>query len=524
MSDTSLATQPLLPRSRLRAIVGALVLAALLAAMDMMVVNVAMYSIIKDLDPLHGVDDSRWVLTVYTLALGAATPLYGKLADRLGGKSVMFVSLGLFLAGSLLCGIAQSMPQLIVFRGLQGLGAGGLMTVAMVIVAQIAPPKDRAKFGGYVGGVTLLGIVIGPVIGGFFADTHVILGLTVTWRWAFLINVPLTVLVAAALALSPKVPVERRTSRIDFTGGGLIVLAVCAVLLVTEWGGSRYSWTSLPVIGTGAAALVLLAAFVRQESRAGDPILPLALFRNKVFRITVPISLLGGFALLGMAFYMALYLRIVRGLDSLDTCLHLLPMILGMLLGMLITGSLVSRFGRYRPFPLIGSALAAVTIGLCATLTTTTSTWLLSIYLVGFGLGIGQLTQVPTAAVQNTVDFSEVGTASTAVAFARMMGQSLGPAIFGSVVAAAFTSQLPAAAQGAAADDGNINVTGLLALSPALRSEALGAFLDALHSAFLLGAGTLALAFTCALFFPEPKVHDETDTAPAAAVRAPSAG
>ncbi|GAA1022517.1 MULTISPECIES: MFS transporter [Amycolatopsis] len=516
MSGAQVGVPPEAGHPRLNLVAGALALASLLAAMDMMVVNVAMYSIIKELDPLHGVDDSRWVLTVYTLALGVTTPLYGKLADRLGGKRIMLVALAIFVGGSLLCGMATSMPALIAFRGVQGLGAGGLMSVAMVIIGQLAPPRDRAKYGGYIGGVTLIGIIAGPVVGGFFADTHVVLGMTVTWRGAFLINVPLTLIVAAAVALAPKAPVGKRGGRVDFAGAVAMVLAVGAVLLTTEHDLLPYAWASPWILGATGAVLLLI--FFLLERRASDPILPLSLFRNSTFRVTVILAVLTGFALLGMAFYMALYMRIVRGLGALDTCVHLMPMIIGMLLGLLLSGSLISKFNRYRPFPIVGSVAAAASVALCATLDATTSFWLVSLYLAVFGLGIGQLNQVPTAAVQNTVDFSDVGTASTATAFMRMIGQSLGPAVFGALLASRFLAEVPAALAGrTASENGSISVAGMQQLPTEQQHQVLDAFLSGLHAVFLLGAATLALAFLVSLFFKEPTVPEPAKTEPATA-------
>lgn len=508
MADAPTGAAPETGHPRLRLVMGSLVLASLLAAMDMMVVNVAMYSIIKELDPRNGVDDSRWVLTVYTLALGITTPLYGKLADRIGGKQIMLVALAIFAGGSLLCGAATSMPALIAFRGLQGLGAGGLMSVAMVMVGQLAPPQDRAKYGGYVGGVTLIGIIAGPVVGGFFADAHVIFGMTVTWRGAFLINVPLTLIVAAAVVLAPKVGVERRGGRVDYAGAVLMALAVSALLLAIGH-TLPYAWASPWILG--AVGVLLLLAFLLQERRASDPILPLSLFGNRTFRTAVVLAVLTGFALLGMAFYMALYMRIVRKLGALDTCMHLMPMIIGMLLGLLLSGSLISKFNRYRPFPIIGSVAAAAATALCATASSTTSFWLIGVYLAVFGLGIGQLNQVPTAAVQNTVDFSDLGTASTAAAFMRMIGQSLGPAVFGAVLAHRFLAELPESlARRTSSQDGSISVAGLQLLPPQQQQQVMGAFLDGLHAVFLLGAGTIALAFLISLFFfKEPEVIKE---------------
>jgi EmrB/QacA subfamily drug resistance transporter len=384
----------------------------------MMVVNVAMYSIIKDLDPLNGLRDSQWVLTVYMLALGVTGPIYGKLADLAGGRRVMLFALALFLIGSLLCGLAGTMTWLIIFRGIQGLGAGGLMNTAAVIAAQLSPPENRAKYAGYIGGLALLGFVIGPMIGGLFTDG-------INWRWAFLINLPLGAIALAILAAKLPRSTVPKGLKVDYAGAGLIIVGVGALLMLLEWGWS-YGW--LVVIAAAA-----IAAFFWWEQRAKEPIIPPKLMRLPVFQTASAISLVAGFAMLGMSFHIALYFRITRGLDATDTALHMMPMIFGMLIGLLVTGNLVAKLGRYRIFPVIGAAIAAAAVAMCATLEPDTPILLVFFYVAAFGLGIGQLMQVPVAAVQNTVGENELGTASSSVVFVRLLGQSIGPAVFGAV-------------------------------------------------------------------------------------------
>ncbi len=399
-----------------RVVLVGLMISVLLAATDMMVVNVAMYSIIRDLDPLNGLHDSQWVLTVYMLTLGVTGPIYGKLADIASSRKVMLFALALFLLGSLLCGLARSMTGLIIFRGVQGLGAGGLMNIATVIAAQISPPENRAKYAGYIGGLALLGLVVGPMIGGLFTDG-------ITWRWAFLINLPLGTLALALLAKKLPRQIVPKGLKVDYGGGALIIVGVGCLLMFLQW---KHIWLA-------AVAAAAIAAFFWWERRTTEPILPPNLLKLRVFRTASAISLVAGFAMLGMSFHIALYFRITRRLGATDTALHMMPMIFGMLAGLLITGTLVARFGRYRIFPVIGAAIAAAAVAMCATLEPDTPILLTFLYVTAFGLGIGQLMQVPVAAVQNTVGENELGTASSSVVFVRLLGQSIGPAVFGAV-------------------------------------------------------------------------------------------
>ncbi|MEV4636633.1 MFS transporter [Actinoplanes sp. NPDC049548] len=493
-----------LPRRRIRLTMLVLSLAVLFASMDLMVVNVAMYSIIKEFDPTHGVDDSRWILTVYTLALGASQPVYGKLADLFGGKRVMLFSMLLFLSGSVACGLSANMTQLIVFRGLQGLGAGGLLSVAVVVAAQIAEPRNRAKYAGYTGGLALIGFVAGPLVGGFFADTHHYWGLTVDWRWAFFLNVPTGLLVIGVLGLLLPNFVARPGLKVDYLGALLMVGGISALLLVVEWGGDRYAWGSTPILALAATGVLLLTGFVLQERRASEPIIPPRLYRDQAFRIAVPLSVLAGFAMMGMSYYIALYLRLVRQLGSLATCLHMLPMLLGMLVGLLATGIIIADGAGYKKFPIIGAALAAIGCGLCVLLDSDTPTWELSVFLLVFGFGIGQLTQVPLATVQNSVPEKDLGTASTAVVFVRMLGQSLGPAIFGAVLSIVYATRLPSGLDVPKGERGQMPSSSAIAALPADVQHALNdAFLGGLHGVFVAGAAALVLAFAIAFLYKE---------------------
>ncbi|SBT42741.1 MFS transporter [Micromonospora auratinigra] len=503
------ATLPLTPRGT-RLTLLALMLAVLFASTDLMVVNIAMYSIIKEFDPGHGVDDSRWILTVYTLALAVSQPLYGKLADLIGGKRIMVFAMSLFLTGSLACGLSQGMGQLIVFRGVQGLGAGGLLSVATVLAAQIAAPRNRAKYAGYAGGLALVGFVIGPVVGGFFTDAHHLLGVTVDWRWAFFLNIPVGVAVVAVLLVALPNMATRPGIRIDWLGALLMVGGIGALLLVLELGGDTYHWLSGAIAVLVAVGAVLLTAFFLQERRADEPILPPRLYRDQAFRVAVPLSVIAGFAMMGVSYYVALYLRLVRELDAMDTCLHMIPLLVGMLVGLLFTGILIADHGRYKIFPIVGAAVAATGAGLCATVGPDTSSWLISLYLLLFGLGIGQLTQVPLATVQNSVPEDDLGTATTAVVFVRMVGQSLGPAIFGAILNVVYAASLPSwipadtgASAGAVADS-----TVTRSLPPEVQHAMGHAFVRGLHGVFLVGAAALVIAFLVAFRYREQPIRD----------------
>jgi MFS family permease len=512
------AVLPALSLRRTRLIMVAIVVTVLFASMDLMVVNVAMYAIIKQFDPLHGVSDSRWILTVYTLALATTQPIYGKLSDAVGGKRVILVAMAFFMIGSTLCALSQNMSQLIVFRGLQGIGAGGLLSVATVLAGQISEPRLRAKYAGYAGGVSLFGFIVGPLVGGFFSDTHHVLGLTIDWRGAFVLNLPFGLLATVLLVTLLPNFVVRRSSGIDFPGAALAVLGITALLLVTLWGGSTYSWGSAPVLGMCAATLVLGFLFFRQERRASDPIIPPWLFSNAAFRSAVPVSVIAGFAMMGTSYYVALYLRLVRGYAPLATCLHLLPLILGMLAGLFFAGAVIAVRERYKIFPIVGAALAAVGAALCATVQADTSSWLLSLYLLLFGIGIGQLTQVPLASVQNSVAVRDLAPATIAVVFVRMIGQSLGPAVFGTILTAIYTNALPAAIAKlpGVSEQSGVPSPALTDYLPVAAQHAItNAFVNGIHGVFLASAVGLVVASVYACFYKEPPLRPEV----AAAVR-----
>jgi len=509
------AVLPTLTPRRTRLIMVAIVVTVLFASMDLMVVNVAMYAIIKQFDPLHGVSDSRWILTVYTLALAATQPIYGKLSDSIGGKRVILVAMAVFIIGSTLCALSQNMSQLIVFRGVQGLGAGGLLSVATVLAGQISEPRKRAKYAGYAGGVSLLGFIGGPLVGGFFSDTHHVLGLTIDWRGAFVLNLPFGLLATVLLVTMLPNFVVRRGSSVDFTGAALAVLGISSLLLVTLWGGAKYSWFSAPILGLSASTLVLGFLFFRQERRTGEPIVPPRLFHNAAFRSAIPVSVIAGFAMMGTSYYVALYLRLVRGYGSLTTCLHLLPLIIGMLAGLLFTGVIIAARERYKIFPIVGAALAAVGAALCGTVQADTSSWLLSLYLLLFGIGIGQLTQVPLASVQNSVKTADLAPATIAVVFIRMIGQSLGPALFGAILTALYTGALPSAISklpGVAVQGGVPSPALTAYLPPAAQRAITDAFVHGIHGVFLVSAAALAVASVYACFYKEPPLREDVAT------------
>ncbi len=342
--EQSAAPEALAPRVRL--IFGALMLVLLLASLDQTIVSTALPTIVGD---LHGLQHIAWVVTAYLLASTISGPLYGKLGDLYGRKPILQFAIVLFLVGSALCGASQTMTQLIGFRALQGLGAGGLMVTTIAVVGDIIPPRERGRYQGYFGAVFGVSTVIGPLLGGFFVDN-------LSWRWIFYVNLPVgaaALFVIAAVFHSKAAPVGHK---IDYLGAALLAGSLSAIVLFTSLGGTTYGWWSTEMVTMLVLGIVLLVLFVFVESRAAEPILPLELFRNSVFRITSAIGFIIGLALFGAIVYLPLYLQIVKGHSPTGSGLMMTPLMAGVLLTSIASGILISRFGRYKPFPIVGTA------------------------------------------------------------------------------------------------------------------------------------------------------------------------
>jgi EmrB/QacA subfamily drug resistance transporter len=413
-----------LGRRQLYIVLVGLMLGMLLAALDQTIVATALPTIVGD---LGGLNHLSWVVTAYLLTSTAVTPLWGKLSDLYGRRGTFQAAIAVFLVGSMLSGLSQSMVELIAFRAVQGLGGGGLMALAMAIVGDLVPPRERGRYQGWFGAVFALASVGGPLLGGFFTDS-------LSWRWIFYVNLPFGVTALIVTSVALRLPFRRLEHRIDYPGSALLVGAVTAVVLATTWGGTTYPWGSAQIIGLAAAAAVLLGLFLAWEARATEPILPLRLFRNPIFTVAVAITLLIGLALFGAVVYLPEYLQVVQGASAIRSGLELMPLTLGIVVASAGSGQVISRIGRYKAFPIIGAALLTVGFWLLTHIQVGTSTAVLSCWMVVVGLGIGCIMQVAVLAVQNAVDYRDLGTATSATVFFRILGGTFGTALFGAVL------------------------------------------------------------------------------------------
>ncbi|MFP1624149.1 DHA2 family efflux MFS transporter permease subunit [Streptomyces sp. 5K101] len=489
--------------------IGALLLGMLLAALDQTIVATALPTIVSE---LGGMDHLSWVVTAYLLASTAATPLWGKLGDQYGRKKLFQAAIVIFLIGSALCGIAQNMPQLIAFRALQGLGGGGLMVLSMAIVGDIVAPRERGRYQGLFGAVFGATSVLGPLLGGFFTE-HL------SWRWVFYINLPIGVVALLVIAAVLRIPVRATRHTIDYLGTFLIASVATCFVLVASLGGTTWAWGSARIIGLAVLGVVLLVAFVAVERRAAEPVLPLKLFRIRTFSLVAVISFVIGFAMFGAMTYLPTFLQVVQGVSPTMSGVHMLPMVLGMLLTSTGSGQIVSRTGRWKVFPITGTAVTALGLVLLHQMKESSSTWQMSAIFFVFGAGLGLVMQVLVLVAQNAVGYEDLGVATSGATFFRSIGASFGVAVFGTVFTNRLENKLAAALAGqqvppgAGASELAADPRAIAELPPPLRPSVLQAYATSITDVFLYAVPVVLLAFLLSWFLREDKLRGSV-TAP----------
>lgn len=487
-----------LPQRRVYVIFGALMLAVLLAALDQTIVATALPTIVSD---LGGGEHLSWVVTAYLLASTATTVLWGKLGDLVGRKPLFVVCILIFLVGSVLAGTSSTMGQLIAWRAIQGVGGGGLMVLAQAIVGDVVPPRERGRYQGLFGAVFGVASVAGPLLGGFFVDS-------LSWRWVFYVNVPVGVVaLVTVVAVLPSIAATKRPS-IDYAGIVLVGVVATAVVLITSLGGTTWGWSSPEVYGLAAVGVLALVAFVLVEQRAAEPVLPLRLFRNRVFSVASVIGFAVGFAMFGAITFLPLYLQQVKGSSPTVSGLEMTPMMLGLLLTSIGSGLIISRTGRYKVFPVLGTAITGVGLFLLSLLDRDSSTLEAGLSMFVLGLGIGMVNQVLILAVQNAVEYRDLGTATSGATFFRTIGSSVGVAVFGTIFANRLGANLGTGVPADAVppcDPATLaaSTTGLARCPADVQDWFLDGYAESLHTVFLWAVPVAVVAFALTWFLPE---------------------
>lgn len=471
----------------------------LLAALDQSIVGTALPRIVSD---LGGLDHLAWVVTAYLLTSTAMTPLWGKISDLYGRRIIFQVAIIIFLIGSMLCGLAQNMPQLIAFRAIQGIGGGGLMAIAFAIIGDVIPARERGRYNGYFGAVFGLSSVAGPLLGGWITDA-------ISWRWIFYINLPIGIAALVVTSMVLKLPVVKRDHNIDYLGAATIVAAVTSLLLYLNWAGEHFGWVSTNALVFVAAAIAFAVIFVFVEFRADEPIIPMRLFRNPIFSVGNAFGFLIGFAMFGGAIYLPLYLQTVQNFSPTRSGMAMLPMVIGLFSMSIASGLLITKTGKYKIYPIIGTVILIGAMFLLSTIRMDSPYWVIAIYAYLFGTGLGLAMMTITLPVQNAVDMSDMGVATSATTFGRSLGGAIGAALFGAILTsrlAVYLADSVGTDIGGATTGGEINtnnVQAMQALEEPLRSEVLTAYTHAITDIFLYSIPVIVTALVVVLFLKE---------------------
>ncbi|MEU1213530.1 MDR family MFS transporter [Streptomyces sp. NPDC005791] len=490
------ADGPAEPKARsVRVVVLALMITMLLAMLDNLIVGTAMPTIVGE---LGGMEHLAWVVTAYTLATAASTPIWGKLGDLYGRKGVFLTAIVIFLIGSMLSGMAQDMGQLIGFRAVQGLGAGGLMVGVMAILGDLVPPRERGRYQGMMAGVMAVAMIGGPLVGGAITD-H--LG----WRWSFYINLPLgavaLAMVTAVLHLPRK---ERSKAKVDYLGAALLTVGITAIVLVTTWGGTEYAWSSAVIMELIALGVAALVGFLFVETKAAEPIMPLHIFRNRNFSLMSVVGFMTGFVMFGAVLFLPLYQQSVQGASATNSGLLLLPMLLAMMIVSLVAGRITTSTGKYKMFPILGSVLMVTGLFLLATMDTGTTRLTSGVYMAVLGAGMGFLMQITMLVAQNSVELRDMGVASSATTLFRTLGSSFGVAIMGALFTGRVQDEMAARGGGAVTESSaQLDASSLAKLPDAAREAYEYAVASGTHIAFLVGGSVAVVALVAAFFVQE---------------------
>lgn len=492
-------------------VMGGLMVGMFLSALDQSIVGTALPRITSE---LGGLDKLSWVVTAYLLTATSSTPLWGKISDLYGRRLLFQIAILTFVVGSLLAGFSQNIEQLIGFRAIQGLGGGGLIALAMATIGDVIPPRERGRYQGYFAAVFGTSSVLGPVLGGWFADGP-------GWQWMFFMNVPLGLVALVVTSAALKMPHVRRNHSIDYLGAAVVVASVSAILLYTAWAGPDHGWTSSLSLGLLGGGLLLAALFVLVELRATEPILPMRLFGNSIFSIANLFGFLIGIAMFGSMIFIPVYLQVVDQMSPTRSGLAMVPMVVGIFSTSITAGQIMSRTGRYKIFPILGSSIVIVGLLLLAQLDTGSPYWFAGLAMYVLGAGLGFTMQVLITVVQNSVDRSDMGVATSSVAFFRSMGGAFGTALFGAILSSRLTvhlaesaKDLPSGNTAGLADAAN-NVQLINALPGPVRQVVQDAFSMSLQDTFLTAVPLVAVALFVAFFLKEKPLAERD--APAAA-------